>query len=779
MVHYHASITPSVGDYVIACIKEIQETIGYLVTLPEYDDVEAFINMKEVTRQRYKKLKGIVSVGDIQVVEITAVNGNYIDASRKYLDLKKVDERLEEYKNKKKAFDWLQHGCTLKESIKQEYIDAVVRSDNDDIPDHLQELHDQLQTHRRQHSLTDKSQSKDILIPFGHQRVDVLNRHLRHLRDKFNCSVTALTPKNRIYNVTLNRKCQEKDLESILTEIKSEPIDESPIDSPCPSSERESIEEDTVQPIMNIGVIGHVATGKTTLISALTQVDTRRFKKEILTNRTLKLGYTNISITKCSCGSHEVYLSGRSPCQCPCIVASIVDCPGHNVLLSTMISGAHLMDLTLIVVAASEICPQVQTREHVDIVQIIGKIDDHVVVQNKLDLMDQDSAIQHKKQIDDFLESSQMTGTHIVPFSAQKQINTDIILQWLYENAVIRKERKTHPVENAYGIVVRTFDINKPGTREVQGLIIGGGVCQGRFRVAEEIMILPQRIVTKIVSIKSDQTRLDNATSGGLIGIQTDLNPVWADHLVGSTFIHRHRFKPENLHVAGFEMKVKYYLLKDSKSKSLKTGDLVTIHVLAQCIDGIVTGVDGKKYCTIKTNKDFYVHESSEFLILRDKRLIGYGKGLDCNATHIPRPASINIAMPEYTECLRSFYGSLDGLVTFKARLPIPKAVYLNTYTTISNFGEICAKLSSSTQDVGKYVHSELGARSWSINAQHQLILKGRWNENKVMTVLKPFIVYRRCNNCKSMDTSIISDKNVKKLLCKDCKWTEVKRKPV
>lgn len=780
MVLYHAAAIPSVGQYVIGCIREIQETIGYLIVLPEFDDIEAFINIREVTRQRYKKLKGIVSIGDIEVVEITGVDDRYIDASKKYLDPEKIAECLADYKCKKKTFDWLEHGCSADETIKEEYINTVMRPDltDDLIPDYLREVHESVLTHTYQKGLVDKQHSKDVRLDHARHRVHILNRHLQYLREKFNCSITAVTPKNRIYNVTTNWKCQEKDLDKVLVDIKGEPVDATHVERLCSPSIRVDEEQNNVQPVMNIGVIGHVANGKTTLISALTQVDTRRFKKEILSNRTLKLGYTNITITKCSCGSHEVYISGKSSCQCPYIVASIVDCPGHNVLLSTMISGAHLMDVTLIVIAANEPCPQVQTKEHVDIVQIIGKINDHLVVQNKLDLIEKDSASHHQKQIEDFLESSQLTGTDIIPFSAQKHINTEVVLKWLYENALIRKERDISADEDAYGIVVRTFDINKPGAQEVVGLVIGGGVCQGRFTLGDDIMILPQEVHTRVLSIKSDETLLHSATSGGLIGIQTDLNPLWTDHLVGSTFIKASHFKPEKLHNEGFEFKIKYYLLRDSKLKTLAVGDPITIHVLAQCIDCLVVRSDTKRFCTIKTKKAFYENESSEFLILWERRLIGYGRAIDGQTNNPLRCLKTKIDLPVYNDSLKTFYTSLNDLITFKTRLPIPKTVYLNTYTTVSNFGEICAKLSSSTHEIGKYVHSELGSRSWSINAQHQLILKGRWNENKVMTVLKPYIIYRRCSNCKSMNTCVVSDMNVKKMSCKDCKWTEVKRKP-
>ena len=119
------------------------------------------------------------------------------------------------------------------------------------------------------------------------------------------------------------------------------------------------------QATINIGTIGHVAHGKSTVVRAISGVQTVRFKDELERNITIKLGYANAKIYKCddeSCPEPGCYKSFKSDkeirpkCSRPGCNGrykllrhvSFVDCPGHDILMSTMLSGAAVMDLSLI-----------------------------------------------------------------------------------------------------------------------------------------------------------------------------------------------------------------------------------------------------------------------------------------------------------------------------------------------------------------------------------------------------------------------------------------------
>mmetsp|Transcript_10166 Transcript_10166/g.15894 ORF Transcript_10166/g.15894 Transcript_10166/m.15894 type:complete len:176 (-) Transcript_10166:1980-2507(-) len=155
------------------------------------------------------------------------------------------------------------------------------------------------------------------------------------------------------------------------------------------------------QPNTNIGTIGHVAHGKSTLIKAITGKYTSKFKNELERNITIKLGYANSKIFKCTnlqCPSPGCYQSNRGlnvnelicdQCHYSMNIIkhiSFIDCPGHEVLMSTMLNGASLMTGALLVVAANETCPQPQTSEHLAAFNSLG-IENLIVVQNKIDLV--------------------------------------------------------------------------------------------------------------------------------------------------------------------------------------------------------------------------------------------------------------------------------------------------------------------------------------------------------------------------------------------------------
>lgn len=114
------------------------------------------------------------------------------------------------------------------------------------------------------------------------------------------------------------------------------------------------------QATINIGTIGHVAHGKSTVVKAISGVQTVRFKNELERNITIKLGYANAKIYKCDneeCPRPTCYRSYKSdkevdpPCEREGCAGtyrlerhvSFVDCPGHDILMSTMLSGAAVM----------------------------------------------------------------------------------------------------------------------------------------------------------------------------------------------------------------------------------------------------------------------------------------------------------------------------------------------------------------------------------------------------------------------------------------------------
>ena len=125
------------------------------------------------------------------------------------------------------------------------------------------------------------------------------------------------------------------------------------------------------QPEINIGMIGHVDHGKTTLTQRLTGKWADEHSEELKKGISIKLGYADAALYKCpKCDEPQCYGTNK---KCPVCesntellrVVSFVDAPGHETLMAIMLSGAAIMDGAILVIAANEHCPQPQTREPV------------------------------------------------------------------------------------------------------------------------------------------------------------------------------------------------------------------------------------------------------------------------------------------------------------------------------------------------------------------------------------------------------------------------------
>ena len=160
------------------------------------------------------------------------------------------------------------------------------------------------------------------------------------------------------------------------------------------------------QATINIGCIGHVAHGKSTVVKSISGVKTVRFKSELVQNITIKLGYANAKIYRCAnldCkrpGCYQAYGSSKEdnpPCK-KCGLSmelrrhvSFVDCPGHDILMATMLNGVSIMDAALLLIAGNEECPQPQTREHLCAIEIT-RLRNIIILQNKVDLITESEA---------------------------------------------------------------------------------------------------------------------------------------------------------------------------------------------------------------------------------------------------------------------------------------------------------------------------------------------------------------------------------------------------
>ena len=291
-------------------------------------------------------------------------------------------------------------------------------------------------------------------------------------------------------------------------------------------------------PEINVGVVGHIDHGKTTLLNQLTGKFADTHSEELKRGITIKLGYAEKIIYK---DKKDYNIEGKGE---PQRYVSFIDAPGHEMLMATMLSGAAIIDAAVLVIAANEgIKPQ--TKEHFMALQA-KKIKNLIIVQNKIDLVPKEKALENYKIIKDFVKGTFAEHSQIIPLSAQQGININFLLEALCEFPIKDKEIDADPIF----LVARSFDINRPGTeiKNLHGGVLGGILKKGKLKVGDEIEIKPGLIIkkhnqtsyetvnTKILSLHKGSENVKEVLPGVSISIETTLDPTMTktDSLTGS-----------------------------------------------------------------------------------------------------------------------------------------------------------------------------------------------------------------------------------------------------
>ena len=398
-------------------------------------------------------------------------------------------------------------------------------------------------------------------------------------------------------------------------EIKLEEIDKSKV----------SLKDaETLQAEMNLGMIGHVDHGKTTLTEALSGVWTDKYSEEIERGISIKLGYADAIIAKCKeCPEPDCYWTKQMIKEeyqkdkrkkvkydkCPTCGGDIeflrkiafVDAPGHEILMATMLSGASLMDGACLLVAADEKVPQPQTKEHLAALEIMG-IEDIVIVQNKIDAREKEEVVENYKQIKEFIKGSTVKDAPIIPISAAFKVNLHELLMYIEKN--IPTPERDLEKEDCRFYVARSFDVNKPGTEidDLQGGVIGGTLSGGILRVGDEIEIKPGiRVDNKYIELNSTiqsisvgSKLVEAAGPGGLIGLKTLLDPslTKSDGMIGN-LVGKKGELPDSTstvtikaqlmdYVLGTEEKIEVYPLRENERLMLSIGTTTTLGTISR-----------------------------------------------------------------------------------------------------------------------------------------------------------------------------------------------------
>ena len=234
-----------------------------------------------------------------------------------------------------------------------------------------------------------------------------------------------------------------------------------------------------------IGTAGHIDHGKTALVKALTGIDTDRLKEEKERGISIELGFA--------------YLTLPDGTQ-----AGIVDVPGHERFVKTMLAGVGGMDLVVLVIAADEgVMPQ--TREHLQICELL-QVKRGLVALTKADLVDAEWLEMVRGDLTEVLKGTFLDGCPVVACSAMTGQGLPELLQAIQAQAGTVEPKRTQ------GIV--RLPIDRVFTIKGFGTVITGTLWSGTLSVGEEVAILPKDLASRVRRLQVHGHTVEQAVAG-------------------------------------------------------------------------------------------------------------------------------------------------------------------------------------------------------------------------------------------------------------------------
>jgi len=242
---------------------------------------------------------------------------------------------------------------------------------------------------------------------------------------------------------------------------------------------------------MIVGTAGHIDHGKTTLVHALTGVDTDRLKVEKARGISIELGY-----------AYQPLANGG--------VLGFVDVPGHERFIHTMLAGAAGIDFALVVVAADD-GAMPQTREHLGILDLLG-IERGAVALTKIDRVDAARIADVERDLQRLLAGTTLAGMPVFPVAATVGRGVDALRAHLHEAAQAMPQAQC---EGGFRLAVdRSFTLKGAGT------VVTGTVFAGRVEVGDELLVTPSGKPVRVRSLHV----MNRPAQGGQAGQRCALN---------------------------------------------------------------------------------------------------------------------------------------------------------------------------------------------------------------------------------------------------------------
>jgi len=312
---------------------------------------------------------------------------------------------------------------------------------------------------------------------------------------------------------------------------------------------------------MIVATAGHVDHGKTTLIRALTGVETDRLPEEQARGMTIDLGFAYLEVPDSS------------------DVIGFVDVPGHERFVRNMLAGVAGIDFALLVIAADD-GPMPQTREHLAILELLG-ITRGAVALTKIDRVDADRVHEVVAEVVALLAATPLAGSPVIPVAASEGRGVEA----LRETLLFAQAGRTRGIEEARGHF--RLAIDRRFILDGAGRVVTGTVYSGRVAPGDELCIAPANLDVRVRSLHAQNRASLQATAGQRCGVN-----------VSGGDLRRHEIHRGDWLVASAlastttRLGVLLRLARD-EAQALKDGTPVHVHLGASDLGGRVALLEG------------------------------------------------------------------------------------------------------------------------------------------------------------------------------------------
>ncbi|MBU1172822.1 MAG: selenocysteine-specific translation elongation factor [Proteobacteria bacterium] len=358
-----------------------------------------------------------------------------------------------------------------------------------------------------------------------------------------------------------------------------------------------------------VGVAGHVDHGKTSLVQALSGIDTDRMPEEKRRGMSIESGVAP--------------MVGQ-----PGINLALVDVPGHKDYLKNTVRGLSCVDMAILVVAADDgVMPQ--TRDHLEILEFF-KARSGLVVLTKSDMVDDETLELAELEVRELIQGHFLEGKKIIPFSSKRPEGADIIRRVLFN--------ETEQLENTSRDLPFRLWIDQVRQLKGFGTIVSGTVLSGSIQKAEPLQLMPACLMTRARFLESHGQRIDTAHAGQRIGINLHKVPF---HDVQRGMLVTASGQSQNTYLLNADLQLLAHTAGSLKTRvrvKLYIGTLV-VGALMVIMDKDMIRPGESGLVQFRLSRALPVSPKDRFVVtlLNENRIMGGGKVLEITAEKFTR----------------------------------------------------------------------------------------------------------------------------------------------